>query len=925
MVETRGTRSRPALPAQEPEQPTRAPRKRARKMPALSPAPELDHERGAIAGPSDTNTTRRRGLRSTKVPESPLQALEEPTRKGEKRKRASKKQPTPEPKSEHEYEPEPHLDGEHELERLDPEQGIFFKQDTIAQNEALRTENADLKAETSSVKTRSSNVKTSYDALSTAYSALQSDHDTVKMELDAINPMYDTVKTELDAVKLAYAAVKSELSTVKSELSTVKSDLSTVKTELCAVKTELCAVKTEISAVKTEISAVKSAHDTLKEDHSNDLQEPKRLHRHLAYKRADKQLGNPRPISPIETGQAGQAAYDLLEKIERSRDDAIRRQVRFNVQQEEESQEWQGGETDAALYTDQYMDDAADEQASGLEPQTPAPAGPTAAQDETPRSAGWGLKSIISRFVPTFAALVPPPAVVVAPATAPPAVLQPAQAQALSHVLAPTPHVPTPVGERRRRGSNNISPASTNYNLFTPAGESRRRGNTNATLASTKNKERLVRANHRRTMSTLIAHSVGPKERPKAKAWAKDATQKLLDSDPTTIGEKRKRLESGLKMFELKSIPARAPWEPSGTFGLNEELDELEDDDKVPAWVVLQELLNEAGLGDSPPPKRNKTEHSTTMDQDIIPLNETEAPAFDKSSSQSIIDTHGNSASLFDLHPRSSRIPSPMFSDPVGPGHHSNVFSQQEQAPSNADADAEAAAKAAENDKLDEDWLRQQRLRMKEQDRLWDKPGRSRTEAYYATQKALEEEAVKQKKKADDDVARQKAGEEASQKPAETAPLWTQQPPPAPTPAHASLPTPLTASPSVPSIQAEEPLLVPAAQSMDPVERQRAKLMKHTPVRPSRLREATIPSPSVKSDVGTESVYGGSPVKIVGEDILRAYSIPSPEQLDLGDPELNDVAEALVSSDAYKAQNITAYGGPAVQLAYDEEEIDDEL
>ena len=450
------------------------------------------------------------------------------------------------------------------------------------------------------------------------------------------------------------------------------------------------------------------------------------------------------------------------------------------------------------------------------------------------------------------------------------------------------------------------------------------------TKVKSKSKKQKAPVGTKRAMVSKVATTVKPEDRAKAIAWAKDAAAKLA-SDPSTLGDKRKRLDEGVKFSDLKRLPARTPWQAKGSFGLLEELDDFEDDDIVPAWMLMQEMLDDMGLGDTPPPtKKHKSEHNTVMDEDITPINETIIPTSNKVSPQTHFNSHGNSASLLDLQPRSSRIASPIFDDPSDHKPHGNVFAQQ-QTLTNTDA----TTKAAEEERLDEEFARQQRIRMQEERELWSTP--AGTHRYH--------QELRKKQQAEE-TAEKKAEQGMPKKGEESTPLWTQQPPPAPTPAHASLPTPLAASPSVPSIQPEEPDLVPATPSVDPVERQRAKLMKHTPARPSRLREATVPSPSVKSDAGQEPIHYCTlhegevhPAcdalgKVLAEELdwnrLLAgiwpntdrimSTMPEAEPLDLS-PRLLASVKELCQSDEYKEAHKNDFGGSYCPMIYSDEEI----
>jgi hypothetical protein len=161
---------------------------------------------------------------------------------------------------------------------------------------------------------------------------------------------------------------------------------------------------------------------------------------------------------------------------------------------------------------------------------------------------------------------------------------------------------------------------------------------------------------------------------------------------------------------------------------------------------------------------------------------------------------------------------------------------------------------------------------------------------------------------------------------------WTQQPPPPPVPAHAQLPVPLDGSASVPQIQ--------TARAVDPVEAQRAKAMKHTPAKQSRLREVMVPSPSLKSDMGASTFASGSlsgpsaslftaasPIRILSdEDLpdaapldLEGLQLPNDDPLGLRDLGLLNATMAVVDE-------TPAYGGNEVLMTYaeDDEEITDE-
>ncbi|KAJ4331305.1 hypothetical protein N0V95_009906 [Ascochyta clinopodiicola] len=129
-------------------------------------------------------------------------------------------------------------------------------------------------------------------------------------------------------------------------------------------------------------------------------------------------------------------------------------------------------------------------------------------------------------------------------------------------------------------------------------------------------------------------------------------------------------------------------------------------------------------------------------------------------------------------------------------------------------------------------------------------------------------------------------------------PVWTQAPPPAPTPSHAPL---------------------PASPHNEEIERQRQKLMKHTPHKPSRLQQVSYPSPSLFSDAGNESILAASPEKF--SELFG--NIPSIEPLDFSDdPELEAAVLAGSTPEALQAVLATMnWSVPTITYDSDEEEL----
>jgi len=328
----------------------------------------------------------------------------------------------------------------------------------------------------------------------------------------------------------------------------------------------------------------------------------------------------------------------------------------------------------------------------------------------------------------------------------------------------------------------------------TPVGESREKSRVSRTK------------NHRRAVAEAMSKTVGrsvidPQEQAKAEAWAQKVITDL-SQDPAALGEKRKRLEAGIKMADLNHFASR-PWIKHGGFGIDDELYNLEDNEWAPAWAVLEHLRLEEEERKQPPAKKHKA-MPTENASEVTPLNK-----------QSIFDSKGNTASLSDLHPRSSILPSPKFSpteyeQPIDA--NKNVFSQSQ---TNAPSQKRSSEQQAEF--------------MRELRRSGHIPGSG---SYHVPETD-----------SDDDSEIEVPISSPSSLP------WTQQPPPAPVMAHASLPTPVEKSFSVPPAIGN---LV--GNTVDPaVEAQRARIAKYTPAKPSRLREAYAPSPSVLSDSGQQS------------------------------------------------------------------------
>lgn len=456
----------------------------------------------------------------------------------------------------------------------------------------------------------------------------------------------------------------------------------------------------------------------------------------------------------------------------------------------------------------------------------PEPATPKAApQPETPRSTGWGISSLFSRFLP--AVFSPAPAPVTAPATAretapatgavSPPILPPAVVDEIGAALTPTE---TPSRRAPRRPKPKVNKSK----------NKRKQG----TSTNKENPAQRAIINH-------AIRNLEPEEKILARVWAKKTVRQLA-TDTTKLGEKRQRLEQPMKLKDVKEIPARRPWESSGSFGLLPEFWDDSDSDsdaEAPGWYMVDQLANE-----QPPLKKRKTRsEAKTLDANT---STTSPPTF---------DTHGNSASLSDFHPRSSTEPSPMFAQWNPTVHHEggNVFHEFHTQTRTHDSSLQNRADFE-----------------KELKRTGHVAGSG---SFCVPEGDSDEEdstiSTDLNGTADDDAFA-------------TLP-WTQQPPPAPTPAHASLPNPFNAPPA-----------------LDPVEQQRLRAMKHTPAKQSRLREVMVQSPAAVD--------------------ANVNDIPEVMSLDLGEYGLGDVATNMAVANQFMSLNDGAFAGATVMVSYDESE-----
>jgi hypothetical protein len=524
--------------------------------------------------------------------------------------------------------------------------------------------------------------------------------------------------------------------------------------------------------------------------------------------------------------------YDpLLKKIIRARDEG--RAALYTKQQKPQVQDLlvngTNGVSDSVEVMDTTTDMTTTERASA--PTTPA----VAPQSAVTKSTGWGLSSMLSMVASVFAS----PAPATAPHQAPR--LSPQQVEEIGLALAPDA---TPTRPPRRRPQPKPKPKP-------------------------KTKKPRKSDSARRAIVNQAVEGVQANQKEIAEAWAKKVASKIAikDGKSPQPGMKRQALGHPMRIKDVKEIPARRPWEPTGSYGLLSEFfddsdSESDDEREVPGWFMIDTLAKE-----QPPLKKRKT------GSDASSLDVTQSSL----TTSALSDSQGHSASLSDVHPRPSHVPSPMFENPTTHHNGGNVFEErQTQSPS---AEERAAARATFEKEL-------------------RKTGHVEGSGTFCVPEDFSSDD-------DDDDNEEDAGQGSNTENAAGGLPWTQAPPAAPTPAHAQLPVPVTATPSVPEIQS-----APKTVAVDPVETARARAMKHTPAKPSRLREAMIPSPSLRSDSGSSPAIAALAAAPAVDDPESDHSdpmeidapMPHPVPLDLGDPRLLTMARNWTGTSEFKAR-----------------------
>jgi hypothetical protein len=298
--------------------------------------------------------------------------------------------------------------------------------------------------------------------------------------------------------------------------------------------------------------------------------------------------------------------------------------------------------------------------------------------------------------------------------------------------------------------------------------------------------------------------------------------------------------------------------------------------------------------------KKYKKSHGMATGEEEVPtIDEQYAASNNVRTSPKLYNSHGHSASLYDFHPRRSIDPSPMFGTPVSHHDGDNIFNELQKhdtAVKVRASDREVSQNTPQKSQETEDSVHQHNPNMG---------------SFSVPDDSDEDDST-----IDNDTPE-----------AESAPRWTQPPPPAPVPAHAPLPGASASTVDAPVAEAateptsDAPTSHSSQQPKDEIERQRQRLMKHTPAKPSRLREATYPSPSLLSDAGNESILAATPIQMKPSIPSSVFAdMPGAEIIELDD-ECQAAFDELVNSEEYK-QRVATTHWPALTLSYESDEED---
>jgi hypothetical protein len=409
-------------------------------------------------------------------------------------------------------------------------------------------------------------------------------------------------------------------------------------------------------------------------------------------------------------------------------------------------------------------------------------------------------------------------------------------------------------------------------------------------------------------MFKLFLKGVEPSDMAKAEAWAKHAIPAFRNRKD--FEAQRTRLQTPLLVQDLEHFPPCKPWET----GYGDPLGELEDDAVVPVWAVYAAILAE---DEQPTRKKAKSSHEESMGIDDSPsIDEMASAGQSMQTPLQAYNSQGTSASHLDMHPRRARQPSPMFGSSENHHQGNNLFRErrgQDTTTEGQMSDREAL-QAATN-------------------KVVSNPGTAKD---VATKHNPSQGSYGLDYDSDEEDSTMLS--DSSEVAGSASPLWTQPPPQAPVPAHATLP----------GGAGDETLSESMSQQpVDEVERQRQKLMKHTPAKPSRLREAFVPSPSLMSEAGNTPIpfpgnisvpfpgnssvtFPGTSSPVPGNNSVPVAESPTAPFVFDDMPEAEDLeltaedwagVEALRNSDAWKAANSVPWPDPHMTYDSDEEDL----
>ncbi|OCL05365.1 hypothetical protein AOQ84DRAFT_98710 [Glonium stellatum] len=481
------------------------------------------------------------------------------------------------------------------------------------------------------------------------------------------------------------------------------------------------------------------------------------------------------------------------------------------------------------------------EQQQAQKPAVPAvPATP-------PQTRRWGLGSVLNTVKQFIPRLATPYLTQEPPATAPPATHDPATetmdiSESPSHARAQ--RQPSKLRRKKSRKDNRsrLPPLKTKFQAD-------------------------------KAYARTLLKRVPDEQRPAVQSWYDDIRAKAEENCRVRTGDKRKRIEEAPKIDELASIPSHPPWQSNG-YGLTEgffDYSDSESDDQggakgrgvVPEYY--QKYL-QAEHPDSPPAKKKyKTAHT---------------------------DSFGRSTSRTDLHPRPSFMPSPMFENFGHQYQGGNVFQQDDVAKPKDSNDKQLKRTGhipgtgtfcvPECDSDDEGST--------VLDGEASNEAKTSTSAESVKGKAGSPTNYKAPTVEDAPASSSDASSDVSSDGSSNFKPWTQQPPPAPTPAHASLPGMTPADGSTSSPQKVSPQLsatVPAAKpatgsEAESVKRQRERLEKYKPAIPSGLRESSRLSTSTVNSDGSgdaETISSNTGPSLGSGLLTQAYDAKSPPKI----------------------------------------------